>query len=125
MGYYSSISVDAVIAVDEYVEGAFAKLDTYLKDRKDYFGYWIHLEENDETEIAVLATGESGKAYDWDSELQKFCDFLETMDCYLTGVFYRDGEESDDLERFLVANNKITVAKAQLVFPDGEVYRPR
>jgi len=125
MGYYSVIRTDAVIDV-ESVEDAFAKVSAYFTEQKDHIGYWLYVEENDESEIAIYSHGESGKAYEWEHELSDLLSFVAVLGGKLNGVFYREGEENTDIERFIIQDNVITGQElAKIVFSDGEVYGSR
>ncbi len=126
MSYYSVVRAEAAVINIESVEDAFEKLSAYFTEQRDRVGYWLYPEKNSETEIAVHGHEESGKAYDWEHELANLLNFVTELGGSLNGVFYREGEDSTDVERFIVRDNVITSKeRAMVAFSDGEVYGAR
>lgn len=148
MGYTSVIRADATVIVDleareendalqsrasafgsnvkpvANANGTAAEIvSKYLKDKSDYIGYFLFVDEDAGDEVELEATGESGKAYEFDADIEELANFLDSRGLLLNGTFIRAGENNGDVQRIIVVNNKITNNEvAKLVFADGTEY---
>jgi len=84
--------------------------------------YWFTFESDDLKRGELVGIGESGKAYSLESSLSQFVKKLSLEGYSVTGEFYLEGEDPGDVSRYTIADSEVTVDKAKLVFPDGEVY---
>ena len=73
-------------------------------------------------EVQIISTGEAGTAYELLKELEDFMNELTDDGARANGTLFRMGEESGDVERFIISDNVITTDTAKLRFSDGSEY---
>lgn len=95
------------------------ELNALLKTHElDYFLTF----EPHEGYFELKTTGESGKAYDFETDLSGFVSKVSRLGAEITGILFLEGEDVGDVKRFLFDGNRVIVDKARLVFSDGTEY---
>lgn len=92
-----------------------------LGKRNETIAWWFELKEDGDS-IILDSVGESSSSSTLESCMEDLIAALEAESYSISGVFYRVGEEPADVERFTIADGKISTATAELSFPDGEIY---
>jgi hypothetical protein len=78
--------------------------------------WWFSFNENS----VDASDSESGKAYEFDSQLEEVLEVIRKDNCTANGIFIRRGEEQGDVERFIIQNTQLVrTESAKMVWPDG------
>ena len=79
--------------------------------------FWFYFDEDDGE--AICSAGESGKAYDFEQDVDKMLKIVDADGCVANGTLVVEGSEQGDVYRLIITDNKATKEKATLRWPDG------
>ncbi len=106
MGYYSTVEGTLSVKGDGTID--MDAINALRNDGNSNAGYWIS--DVDERQIWL---SNAGKAYNIIRDLSKI---VEAAGVELEGEVIRDGEDSGDIEKFIVDGESITSKKGRIVF---------
>lgn len=128
MGYITEIDELDIADIDakKLTPAKMKKFKEAMADDK-VFAYWGEgiqktLEfflgyELDEEERVIRFNGyAAGKAYYLVEAVEKFANLLGTFGIVFSGSFVMNGEESGDIQKVLILDNKVEVKKAKITF---------
>jgi hypothetical protein len=115
VGYYSSLTG----SLDFTPEISAEIVSTLTEDKYDNLTWAGVFSASGYTAVADDTT----KLYYVEEELINLITELATHDVTIAGTLIREGEETSDVERFIVVDNAIRIETVKLVWPDGTEYR--